>query len=150
MVALVAMATAGCAQSNSGEPASPAAPGSVSESLAVGPGAGYNASGTWLAVFEIPKFGDSFQEILEFNQDADGNITFLDSEGFLVTLTRLGPGNGRFIAYRTSSSGDVAQCTETASGTATIDTRTNTGRGQLVAVEEDCSKFTVNVTVTKQ
>jgi hypothetical protein len=151
IVVLVAVATAGCAQSNGSELVSPAAPGSVSESLAAGPGAGYDASGAWVIVFKFPRTAESADEEVVFNQHADGNITFLlDSEESLVTLTRLGPGNGRVIAYRVSSVEEVAQCTETASGTVTIDTQTNTGRGQVVFVEEDCTRGTVNLALTKQ
>jgi len=151
VVALVAVSTIGCAQSNSNELGSPAAPTSLSDSLAAGPGAGYNASGEWTITVEFPGTGetDDFDAVL--NQDAGGNITFVGDDGSQGTLTRLGSGNGRIIAYRVSSVGESGgQCQEQSSGTVRIDTQANTGRGHIVFVEEDCFRGTANVVLTKK
>jgi hypothetical protein len=121
------------------------------DSLAAGPGADYDASGSWHIAVRTPRTGETDEFDTVFNQDADGNITFHGDDGLPITLTRLGPGNGRVIAYRISASFEGSPCDVEVSGTGTIDTQTNTGRAAVTVVGgESChSTFAQTAILTK-
>jgi hypothetical protein len=122
-------AATGCADARSDSPTAPASPLDL---LAAGPGANYDASGSWHFVVREPRAGERGEFDAVLHQDANGNITFIEPDGgLLITLTRLGSGNGRVISYKLSASREESPCTFEVSGTATLDTKTDTGRAAV-------------------
>jgi hypothetical protein len=75
------------------------------------------------------------------SQDANGNLTFLDEEGGLITLERLG--TGVIITYRQSQVAPPeggGDCDILIQGTARLDTRTDTLTGNVFLRELGCSR----------
>ena len=138
-VLLVTVVVAGCAQSGDG-PTSPSAASAGSSGAALGPGASYDASGMWH--FVVTDVHGNVEETFDsqVSQDGNGNLSFLDEEGFLITLERLG--TGVIIAYRQSSivppEGGGA-CDVLIQGTGRLDTRTNTLTANIRLRELGCS-----------
>ena len=136
---LVLAATVSCAQD--ARSTSPTAPAPLAGSLTVGPGANYDASGSWHFALTPPRAGETVEFDAVFHPDANGNITFIEPEGgLLITLTRLGSGDGRVIPYELSSFKQQSTCSLELSGTVTLDTQTNTGRAtiKLAEVGDNC------------
>jgi len=143
---LVIAGTVGCAQSGTGDPASPTAPSSLSggpSATAVGPSAGYDASGTWCIANTDAKGnleGGPFETII--SQDpAAGDLSLTDEDGIPVRLERLSNGQGAIITYRIAFIGNEggSECDFRAKGTVLLDTTTNTVTGNLRLKELGCS-----------
>src|SRR5687767_13926433 len=97
-----------CAQTGAG-PTSPSSSLSGGPSAtALGPGASYDASGMWR--FVTTDADGNAEESFDTNvsQDANGNLSFLDEEGILITLERLG--TGVIITYRLSLVSHEGDC----------------------------------------
>jgi hypothetical protein len=150
---LLIAGTAGCAQSETGAPASPTSPSSLSagpSATAVGPSAGYDASGTWCIANTDAKGnleGDPFETII--TQDpATGDLSLTDEDGMAVRLARLSNGQGAIITYRLSFIGNEGgECDFRAKGTLLLDTTTNTVTGNLRLKELGCSNERVGAGV---
>lgn len=126
-----------CAQP--GAPTSPSTLSGGSSTAALGPGASYDASGMWH--FVVADVHGNVDETFDtdVSQDADGNLSFQDSDGNPVTLERLG--TGVIITYRLLLTGDVEEqeCDVRLQGTARLDTRTNTLTVDFLLRELGCS-----------
>jgi hypothetical protein len=126
-----------CAQSEA--PTSPSTLSVGSSTAALGPGAAYNASGMWR--FVVADVHGNEDETFEANvsQDGNGNLSFRDSDGNLITLERLG--TGVVITYRLVVTGDVeeTECDLRIHGTARLDTRTDTMSANVLLRELGCS-----------
>lgn len=142
-VLLITVLGVSCAQPGAGNGGLPTSPSSVSvggSATALGPGASYDASGMWR--FVVADVHGNVEETFETNvsQDANGNLSFLDEDGFLITLERLG--TGVIITYRQYSTAPPeggGDCDIRVQGTARIDTRTNTLTGNVFLRELGCS-----------
>jgi hypothetical protein len=140
-----------CAQPGAGDGVLPTSPSSLSagpSATAAGPGASYNASGMWR--FVTTEADGNVDEIFDANvtQDVNGNLSFLDEEGTLITLERLG--TGVVITYRLSFIGNEGgeECDIRIQGTVRLDTRTNTMTGNVRLKELGCSNGRLGVVVT--
>ena len=128
-VLLITVLAVSCAQPGAGL----TSPSSVGPSAAaLGPGASYDASGTWHLV--VADVHGNVEETFDTNvsQDANGNLSFLDEDGGLVTLERLG--TGVIITYRQSQIAPPeggGDCDIHIQATARLDTRTNTLTGNV-------------------
>jgi hypothetical protein len=139
-VLLITVISVSCAQSGGGLPTSPSSLSVGASAAALGPGASYDASGMWR--FVTSDVHGNAEETFEtsVSQDANGNLSFLDEDGFLITLERLGA--GVIVTYRQSSivppegGGD---CDIRIQGTARLDTTTNTLTGNIFLRELGCS-----------
>jgi hypothetical protein len=120
----------------------------------VGPGAEYDASGSWHAVVtgrDADAISDEFDVVL--TQDANGNITFADDTA-VFTFTRRGAGTGRVIAYEFSASGPIvlpnSPCETNLKGAATLDTQTDTiTLHRFSGIEDDCVQVSGSARLTK-
>jgi hypothetical protein len=118
-------------------------------SAQIGPGASYNATGSWrLIVWDKPNGTIQDDNDESFVQDADGNLHTADGTG---TLTRLG--TGQTIAYSVSiiEPHPTHPCSTTLSGQAQIHTKDDTFYAHLSGIEAelDCSYVEFWVTGTK-
>ena len=143
---LITVVAAGCAQSEDG-PTSPSAMSVGSSGAALGPGASYNASGTWHFV-TTDADGNVIEDIeTTVSQDGQGNISFMNEADELVTLERVG--TGVIILYRLSGVSDEGgDCNVRVQATVRLDTRNNTLTGFLRLKELGCSNDKVGWTVT--
>jgi hypothetical protein len=153
---LLIAGTVGCAQSETGAPASPTSPSSLSggpSATAVGPSAGYDASGTWCVV-NTDAHGNPVDPPFEqlFSQDPDtGDLLFTD-EGQLVRAERLSNGQGKIITYQVSFIGNEGgECDLRIKGTILLDTTTNTFTSANLRLKSLCSneRFGAGVIGTK-
>jgi hypothetical protein len=138
VVLIATLSVVGCSQSTS--PTVPSSASSVASS-ALGPGASYNASGPWHFVFTDVhgNFDGDFDA--DVHQDENGNLSFLDNDDFLVKLERLG--TGVIITYRNSQIDDQEHggCAFRVTGTARLDTTTNTFTMPYRLKVLDCSNL---------
>jgi hypothetical protein len=113
----------GCAQSGAGAPSSPSSVGP--SSAAVGPSAGYDATGRWhfVQTSSNPNLQDTFDA--DVHQDANGNLVLLLADDGNPVLERLSEGTGAIITYRLART-EPEDCPLRVQGTARLDTRTNT------------------------
>lgn len=125
---LITVFAVSCAQPGAGYGVLPTSPSSLSvgpSAAALGPGASYNASGMWR--FVTADVHGNVDDTFDTNvsQDGNGNLSFLDEDGFPITLERLG--TGVIITYRLSLTSEEEGCDDVrVQGTARLDTRTNT------------------------
>ena len=129
---------------------SPSSPQAGVVTPAAGPGASYDANGSWhFVVFDGASPNASIEGDFDavFKQDADGNISFVDDDGNTITLTRLG--TGVIITYKVSFVADTSPCDFELSGILQLDTRTNTGKAHVRVNGDDCSHGVQYVTLTK-
>jgi hypothetical protein len=119
----------------------------------VGPGASYNGAGLWHATITQRNLTDNqantFNFDIVFTQDAEGNLHASD-EITVITLTRLG--SGLKIAYHFSAFEAHPSCNTELSGTAVIDTVTNTLTGHVNGLNNDgqgCFRVESSITATK-
>ena len=145
-VLLISVLVASCAQPGAADGVLPTSPGPLS----AGPGASYDASGMWR--FVTTDVHGNVDDIWDTNvsQDVSGNLSFLDAEGSLVTLERIG--TGATITYRFSSIGNEGgDCDVSAQARVRLDTKTNTLSGNLLLRELGCShdRLRLFVTATK-
>lgn len=96
------------------------------------PAPSYNATGLWHEVITDLRTGEVLEEVnTVLTQDADGNITHCgECEGELWTFTRLSSSPGR-ILYTVSIFGEGSPCNLDASGSAQLNTTTNTITGRV-------------------
>jgi hypothetical protein len=114
----------------------------------LGPGASYDATGSWHFVTTDQRTGEVLGVCDAFlTQDSDGNISFTDCGGHPVSITRVG--SGRTLAYKTSASFAASPCNVNISGTTQVDTTTNTGVTHLSGTDSHCSQVTFLVTFAK-
>jgi hypothetical protein len=128
-----------CAQPGGGAPAAPSALSGGPSATAVGPSAGYDATGRWLVANTDAQ--GNVEETFErdITQDSNGNLHLLDEDGQPVTLERLSEGEGAIITYRLSFIGsEGGNCDIRVQGTVLLDTRTNTFTGHLRLKELGC------------
>ena len=147
---LITVVAVGCAQPGAGEGVLPTSPSSQSEGFrqpTAGPGASYNASGTWHFVTTDAE-GNVIEDIqTTVSQDGQGNISFMNEADELVTLERVG--TGVIILYRFSDESDEGgDCDVRVHVTARLDTRTNTLTGLIRFKELGCSNDKAGWTVT--
>ena len=149
---LVIAGTVGCAQSGTGDPASPTAPSALSggpSANAVGPSVGYDASGTWCVV-NTDAHGNPVDPPFEqlFSQDPDtGDLLFTD-EGQPVRAKRLSNGQGKIITYQVSFIGNEGdECDLRIKGTILLDTTTNTFTSASLRLKSLCSSERLGVGV---
>ena len=128
---LITVFAVSCTQSGFGDGVGPTSPSSLSvapSAAALGPGDSYNANGRWR--FVIADVHGNVDETFDTDVKQDptnGNLSFRDEDGFLITLERLSPGSGAIITYRLSFIGNEGEdCDIRIQGTARLDTRTNT------------------------
>jgi hypothetical protein len=144
---LITVSAANCAQAGAGDGTLLTSPSSLSAGpLAAGPGASYDASGSWHFVFRLTD--GTFLEEGDSNviQDAEGNITIEGNAD--TTLTRR-PGTGAVLTYDVNTFEGQGACEERYSGVAVVFTRTNTLRANLTGTESDCARLQIEVTGTK-
>ena len=136
---------AGCAQPDV-VPTSPTSAGS--SATAVGPSAGYDATGRWHFVTTVDGVVDEDFET-DVTQHSNGNLSFLNDEDELVTLERLSQGTGAIITYRVFSIGsEGGDCDLRVKGTVRLDTTTNTITATARLKELGCSNTRLGVFVT--
>lgn len=136
-----------CAQPEGVLPTSPSSLSVAPSAAAVGPGASYNATGTWRFV-TTDVHGNGAETFDTYvTQDGNGNLSFLDEDGALVTLERLG--TGVIITYRLSNIGsEGGECDIRIQGTPRLDTRTNTLTAPIRLKELGCSNGRLGAFVT--
>ena len=160
------LGTVGCGQQGAADVGSPTAPSSLVAlpsssasrsdvlTLMAGPGAEYNATGTWHLVISERPNGDGFPlGDVNLTQHSDGTITFSDDTA-TYTFTPRGSGTGRVIPYDLSAFGPIvlpnSPCETRLSGTALLDTQNDTIRIPRVSgVEDDCENISVSATLTR-
>lgn len=141
-ILLITVFGVSCAQPGAGNSALPTSPSALSAgaaATALGPGASYDASGLWR--FVVTDIHGNDQESFDANvsQDANGDLSFLDEDGGLITLKRLG--TGVIITYRQSTIGNEGgECDVLIQGTARLDTRTHTIAANIILRELGCSR----------
>jgi hypothetical protein len=119
-----------------------------------GPGASYDATGSWhLVATEGPNGPILTEGDADLTQNSDGTITFGDDTA-LFTFTPRGPGTGRMIPYDLSAFGPIvlpnSPCETKISGTARLDTQTDTITvAHFSGVEDDCTNVSGAATLTK-
>jgi hypothetical protein len=156
-VMLIVVCLAGCSQPAGGDLALPISPSAVlagpSASLPagdiarLGPGASYNATGIWhFVVSNVHGEVDETFDV-DMHQDADGNLSFIDDDGNLINLTRLG--SGVVVTYRLSFISDEEPCDFKVTGTARLDTRSETITINAALQDTDCSHSVLVITATK-
>ena len=149
-VLLITVLAVSCAQAGAGGAGLPTSPSSLSGgpvTVALGPGASYDASGMWR--FVTTDVHGNVEESFDTNvsQDANGNLSLVDDDGIPITLERLG--TGVIITYRVSFISDEGgDCDVQGKGTARLDTRTNTITVPLRLKELGCSNERLGVFVT--
>jgi len=159
-ILLFATGAVGCAQPGVSDVGLPTSPSSLSTGpsaslvppsriATLGPGASYNASGTWH--FVVADIDGTVNETFDTNvtQDANGNLSFLDEDGFPITLQRVG--TGVVIAYRlsfTAEGEEGTECDIRFQGTGRLDTRTNTLTANVHLRELGCSHERLGQVVT--
>jgi hypothetical protein len=113
------------------------------------PMSSYNASGTWRATIG-PHHGDgSFESDVVLVQGSDGNIigTPVDpDDSGVLSLRRLG-GPGRVITYAATLSGPQSCLLMT--GTARLDTETETLTANVQGTTDQCEQVTGTLTMRK-
>ena len=155
----------GCSQM--GQSTSPTAPssaltvptslaGGTSESLSQSsvfaptarPTTSYDATGLWHLVIKV--HGQVVDEVdTDLTQDADGNITYCgECESELFTLTRTNVMPGRLL-YNVTYFGEGSPCNASGSGTAQLNTLTNTITGTITVQQDDCSRVPASMTLTR-
>jgi len=156
-VMLFSICLAGCSQPAGGDLALPISPSAVSagpsasvpsgEVARLGPGASYDPTGIWH--FVVSDVHGEVQETFDadMHQDADGNLSFIDDDGNLITLRRLG--TGVVSTYRLSFVSDEEPCDFKVSGTARLDTRTETITINAAVQDTDCSHAALVVNATR-
>ena len=109
----------------------------------------YNASGTWRGTIG-PHHGDgSFESDVVLVQDSDGNIigTPVDpNDPAVLSLRRLG-GPGRVITYAATLSNP--QSCQLMTGTARLDTETETLTANVQGTTDQCEQVTGTLTMRK-
>ena len=147
---LLIAGTVGCAQSETGAPASLTAPSSLSvrpSAAALGAGASYNASGMWRFVSTFPGEPEETFDA-QVTQLPNGDLTFTDEDG-PITLERLSQGDGKVITYRLANTGDQGgDCLVRVKATALLDTTTNTLTANIRLKELGCENQRVGLVVT--
>jgi hypothetical protein len=119
----------GCAQSGAGAPSSPSSVGP--SSAAVGPSAGYDATGMWhfVQTSSNPNLVDTWDQRV-VQDPVTGNLTVYSPDNEEIILERLSEGNGAVIVYSfgpfTSVEGSDPCDILRVKGTARLDTTTNT------------------------
>ena len=149
-VLLITVLAVSCAQPRAGDGVLPTSPSWQSAGLrqpAAGPGASYDASGTWHFVTTDAE-GNVIEDIeTTVSQDGQGNISFMNEADELVTLERVG--TGVIILYRLAAVSDEGgDCDVRVQATVRLDTRTNTLTGRLNLKELGCSNDRAGWTVT--
>jgi hypothetical protein len=122
VVCIATLSVVGCSQSTL--PTVPSSATSVASS-SLGPGASYQATGTWR--FVTVNADGNVEETFEthVSQDGNGNLSFLNGDGELVMLERLG--TGVIITYSLSVTSVESGCDAVhVRGLARLDTNTNT------------------------
>lgn len=133
----------GCSQNSL--PTVPSSASSVASS-SIGPGASYNATGTWRLVDTDVHGNDADVSFVDITQDADGNLHFLD-EGTPVTAERLG--TGVISTYRLSFIGNEGgPCDLLIEGTIRLDTTTDTMSINVLVRELGCQHQHLNRVAT--
>ena len=122
------------------------------------PGFEWDATGSWHVVtIDWPHGTPEGDFNADLAQDEDGNISFVDPNGILFTLTRVGQGGGhgphpRFT-YRVSALllGDFPPfpCELSVSGSGTMDAIDNVGSFRIQGIFPDCDKESIFATVTR-
>ena len=111
--------------------ASPASPSSLTgapAAVAVGPSAGYDATGRWhfVQTSANPNLNDTFDADV-IQDPTTGDLSLSDETGNPVILERLSQGAGAIITYRFALIDDEGgACDLRIQGTARLDTSTNT------------------------
>ncbi len=148
VVVLVAtLFVVGCTQSTSSSVAPSAVTAPTSAQAA--PGASYDGSGSWhFHATARWQNGVVFNDEGDatFTQDVDGNLhaTIDNSQ---ITLTRRG--SGRTIAYQMSVFESHTGCNTELSGSARINTATNTLQAELAGIEQNCERAQASMNATK-
>ena len=143
IVFIATLFVVGCTQSPS--PTVPSSASSVASS-ALGPGASYNATGTWRIVDSDVHGNDAEVSFTDITQDGEGNLHFLD-EGAPITAERLG--TGVIITYRLSFIGNEGgDCDLQIQGTMRLDTRTNTMTMNVLVRQLGCEHQHLNRVLT--
>ena len=146
LFAAITIFTVSCAQPGTALPSSPSSV-SAPSAAAAGPGAAYNATGTWRFV-STDSNGESEDPFDSYvSQDGDGNLHFLDEDGNPITLERLG--TGVIITYRLATIGNEGgDCDIRIKGTARLDTTTNTLTANVRLKELGCENGRLGAVVT--
>jgi hypothetical protein len=153
---LIAVFGVSCAQPGTAAPTSPSLLSARPSATAVGPSAGYDASGTWCIANTDAHGnldGERFQRVI--TQDpATGDLLLTDEDGSPVRLERLSNGQGAIITYRISLIGSESNsaCDIRVQGTVRLDTSTNTFTGMVRLKQLGCdnARQGAGVTGTKQ
>ena len=126
IVSVLAVFAVSCAQP--GAPTTPSSLMGAPAANALGPSAGYNATGKWhfVQTSSNPNLEDTFDA--DVTQDlVTGNLSLLDDDGQLVILERLSQGAGAIITYRIALISDEGgACDLRIQGTARLNTATDT------------------------
>jgi hypothetical protein len=151
---LLIAGTVGCAQSETGDPASLTAPSAVTPpTSAQGAPTAYDASGTWHVSVVISSHSGEVLLTDEgdntLTQDADGNLSANTEDGGQVTMVRRGKGFGAKVTYDISTTEPSSSgCPEDLTGVGQIDVATNTLTARLTGVLEGCQNNTVVMSIT--
>lgn len=159
LVIVLAAAAAGCTGANT-NPLAPASAGAAFHGAAGGGPSSYDASGRW---FGLVFLGD--QRIGEgvhiFTQEPSGSLTAVGSEApddperdhGVYTFKRIGSPNGTIRTYRFSLHMDPQEegvCGRELSGTAELDTSTNTLVATGSGIIDNCAEVTITFKWVKQ
>lgn len=156
---LAAAGAAGCAQSGTSNPVAATSSGSDSASISVspsssiaqaGPGASYDASGTYQVDARLKPNGDPFPpDIITLAQDGAGNLHGVIPGGHPTTVDLVRKGSGQTIDYEVNVFEPHTLCNTQLSGQAHLNTKTGVLQGHISGVEQDCSPADYFITLTK-
>jgi hypothetical protein len=162
-VLVFVLACAGCSQPGGANLISPTEPGTVSGGSSpsarsgalaaqnVAPTPAYSVNGTvwFVGVKDRPDGDESWVTVT--SQDSAGNITFLDEDNHVVTLTRVsGSGPVAIFDARFAVPGDTGECDALLTGKARLFAKTPGSMVitiSLAGVLNDCKHHTVSVTL---
>jgi len=146
---LITVFAVSCSQPGAGSPTAPSALSGGPSATAVGPSAGYDATGRWRLsnIDEDGNVEDVFER--DVTQDSNGNLHLLDEDGQPVTLERLSEGGGAMITYRVDFIGNEGgACDFRGKGTVLLATGTNTFTGHFRLKELGCQNARLGAGVT--
>jgi hypothetical protein len=158
---LTVVGTVGCAQPGSSNQASAMAPSSVTSGAALsapqsgttaqaGPGASYDASGTYIVEAGLKRNGEPFSDPdqITLTQDGAGNLHGVIPGGHPTSVTLVRRGSGQTIEYDMSVFEPHTQCNTVLSGQAQLNTKTGVMKAHLSGIEQDCENVDYFITAT--
>lgn len=160
LVILLAAAAAGCSGAST-NPLAPARAGAALQGAAGGGPSSYDATGPWFGQVFLEGEGRIGEGVHLFSQEPSGSMMAVGSEApddperdhGIYTFKRIGSPNGTIRNYRFSLHMDAQgdnPCGRDLSGTAQLDTSTNTITAASTGTIDNCATVTINFIWVKQ